>query len=147
MAAPSPPLGEADPGDATRRRWRLIRELAVFSVKAGVEAVRDLVLIPVALVAGLWGLVFEREDPERPLRTMIGLGRRFDAWLNLFGDQPGHGIDDHLERLEAILVEQHRRGGITAQAKDRIDRALDAVQRPPAPKRPSSSDPGIPVDS
>ena len=36
------PTGE--PGDRTRR-WKLIRELAVFTAKASLEAIRDIALI------------------------------------------------------------------------------------------------------
>ena len=35
----------------------------VFSVKAALEAFRDLILIPIALGAGVIGLIFQRDDP------------------------------------------------------------------------------------
>ncbi len=122
-----------DPGT---RRWVLIRDLLVFSAKAALEALRDIVLIPLALLTGVAGLLGSRNDPERPFREMLGLGRRFDDWLNLFGpiedERPrrreGETVDAWFARLESIVVEQHDRGGITASAKAAIDRALDGVQ-------------------
>lgn len=121
--------------DRREQRWRLIRDVSVFSAKVAIEALRDVVLLPLAIVAGLVGLFAGGERPEKPFEQVRGLGRRFDAWLNLFGEHDGRGpvIDDHFARLEAVLVEQHRRGGVTAQAKEAIDRALDAVECREAP--------------
>ena len=40
----------------------------------------------------------------------------------------GPGLDDALAKVEAFVVEQHARGGITETARQAIDRALDALQ-------------------
>jgi hypothetical protein len=144
-----PPPGDRD---ALNQRWKLIRDLSAFVVKAAIETVRDLVLIPVASLAGLLGLLFEKSDPRRYFREVMEVGRRFDVWLNLFGSaeedaraglvarasravtrrgaEPA-GVDALIARVERALLEQHRRGGVTAQAKEAIDRTLDAIQRVP----------------
>lgn len=129
-----PPQAPLDPdlaADLSVRRWLLIRDLASFSVKLLLEALRDIVLIPLALVAGGIGLVLGGERPDRYLLEVLEIGRRFDAWLNLFGRREGEGvsIDAHLERFETVVREQYARGGVTAQAKNAIDRALDVIQR------------------
>jgi hypothetical protein len=51
-------------------------------------------------------------------------------------------VDDLVDGIEAVLREQHQRGGVTAAAKTAIDRALDAAadalhERPPPPSRSS----------
>lgn len=50
-------------------------------------------------------------------------------------DAPPHSsttIDSHVDRVEQVLVDQYRRGGLTAKAKDAIDKALDSLhERPP----------------
>jgi hypothetical protein len=84
-------------------------------------------------------------------------GHGFDRWVNLFGasqrtlppapethadapvasppPSPGEGLDAYVTRLERVLVDQYRRGGLTAKAKDAIDQALDGLHargnRPP----------------
>lgn len=127
-------------GEAVAQRWALIRDLASFTLKTAIEALRDLVLIPLALVAGVLGLLFSPDDPRRYFREVLDAGRRFDAWLDLFGERSGSeagggerpaGLDVLLGRVERAVVEQHRRGGVTAQAKEAIDRALDVLQRAP----------------
>jgi hypothetical protein len=122
---------QADPAaELSQRRWLFIRDLAGFSVKLLIEALRDLVLIPLALLAGAAGLVLGGARPERFFQEVLEIGRRFDAWLNLFGEHDAErgSLDEHLRRLEAVVREQHARGGATAQARRAIDRALDAVQ-------------------
>ena len=138
--------------DAKERRWRLLRDLGSFLLKVGLEAIRDLVLMPLALVAGLAGLVLSPAEPERFFRDVLRLGARFDEFLDLFGaaarqETPlplgATRVDDLVDGIEAVLREQHQRGGVTATAKDAIDRALDAVadalhERPgPPPSRTS----------
>jgi len=143
------PLAKRDANDL---RWRLLRDLGAFVLKVGLEAIRDLVLIPLALVAGVAGLVLSPGDPARFFREVLRLGARFDDFLDLFGaaarqeSLPPSGatrVDDLVDGIEAVLREQHQKGGVTATAKDAIDRALDAVadalqERPgPPPSRSS----------
>jgi hypothetical protein len=70
------------------------------------------------------------------------MGKRTDIWINLFDTygNPAESpqatnatIDSLVAQLEALLVEQHDRGGLTATAKVAIDRALDGIsKRPPS---------------
>ena len=128
------------------RRWRLLRDLGAFTLKVALEAIRDVALIPLALVAGVAGLVLSPAAPDRFFREVLRLGARFDDFLDLFGAAgrtaseaerplPGARLDDLVDGLEAVLRDQHQKGGVTATAKAAIDRALDAMsdslQRPP----------------
>lgn len=147
---------EADPKE---ERWRLVRDLAVFQAKLIVDGLKDLVLSPVSLVAALLGLLLDRRDPGRSFYMVLRWGHGFDRWVNLFGASPralppvseaptegpsasaaasptaGDGLDAYVTKLERVLVEQYRRGGLTAKAKDAIDQAIDGLQtrgkRPP----------------
>lgn len=122
--------------DARRERWMLVRDVLVFQGKLFLDGLKDLVLAPVSAAAAVFGLVFERRRPRRLFFAVLRLGRTFDRHVNLFGSvepdaatpEPSPGIDAQLRRLEALLVEQHRHGGLTAKAKDAIDRALDRLQ-------------------
>jgi hypothetical protein len=128
-----------------------VRLLGAFSLKVGLEAIRDVVLIPLALLAGLAGLLLSPAAPDRFFREVLRLGARFDDFLDLFGVAARTApplalgaarVDDLVDGIEAVLREQHQRGGVTASAKTAIDRALDAVEgalheRPPPPSRSS----------
>ena len=123
-------------------RWQLIRDLAVFQLKLGLDALRDLVLSPISLVAGIVDLVIGGEQAGKHFYSVLGAGRRTEAWINLFGEvdgvEPrgeaeggaeGASVDAIVERMERLLVEQYERGGVTASAKSAIDRGLDALGR------------------
>jgi hypothetical protein len=69
---------------------------------------------------------------------MVAFGGRTDTWINLFGmpgrpDEPGRDesvtIDSLVAQLERIMVDQYQRGGVTASAKQAIDRSLDSISR------------------
>ena len=129
--------------DESSGRWTLLRDLGVFQVKLIVDGVRDLVLVPVSLVAGIMSLVSnENGRPGLQFYHLLGFGQQTERWINLFGavenspeklDQPtpfGAGdIDDLVDKFESYVVDEFKRGGVTAQAKERLHTALTAMQR------------------
>lgn len=112
-------------------RWRLIRDVFVFQLRLGLDALRDLVLSPISLGAGLLDLLFGGTR----FYSVLVAGRKTEAWIHLFGeldrDEPSDtaSVDALVERMERLLVEQYERGGVTASAKSAIDRGLDAIGR------------------
>ena len=138
-------------------RWTLIRDIAVLQVKLIVDGFRDLVLVPASLVAGIWSLFSGSVDRPGPqFYQLIGLGKQSELWINLFKayenappevrKEHGFGVasmDELVEKVESFVVEEYQRGGVTKQAKDRIDEALNAIQRSTSrPDNKSSSDGG-----
>jgi len=137
-------MNEAPPEQASSPdRWSLIRDVAVFQFKLLVDGLRDLILVPASLVAGVVSLLSgEGGRPGSEFYRLLSIGKESEHWINLFGalenappdlEQPGHfpdaDIDAFVRRIEGFVVEEHRRGGMTAQAKDRFDQALDALER------------------
>ena len=120
-------------------RWTLIRDIVVFQFKLFVDGVRDLVLVPISLVLGLVSLLKGGEGVGSEFYDLLRYGRHTDRAINLFGaadrvhDSTDEGampeIDSLVARVEDFVVEEYRRGGITAQAKERLDRAIDALNR------------------
>ena len=128
--------------------WTLLRDLGVFQVKLIVDGLRDVILLPVSLIAGIVSLVKnENGRPGLQFYHLLGFGRQTEQWINLFGavdhspeelDQPrpfgGSDIDDLVGKFETFVVDEYKRGGLTAQAKDRLDAALAAIQRKKKPQ-------------
>jgi hypothetical protein len=124
-------------------RWTLIRDLFVFQAKLVVDGLRDLILVPAAMVAGIWSLVSsENGRPGPQFYQLISLGKQSELWIDLFKayeNAPDEvrrehelatgNMDELVNRFESFVVEEYERGGVTAQAKERIDKALDAIQR------------------
>ncbi len=139
MSESLPPISdrEATPVD----RWQFFRDVLVFQVKLALDAMRDVILVPVSIGAALLDLVSSGKRTGQSFYRVFAMGKRTDIWINLFdtygnpGESPeaaNTSVDSLVAQLEALLVEQHDRGGLTATAKVAIDRALDGIsKRPP----------------
>ena len=120
----------------------LVRDVAVFQFKLIVDGLRDLVLVPASLVAGLVSLVSSKEGvPGSQFYHLLGVGKQSEHWINLFGalsnappdmQQPqpfaDTDMDDILGRIETFVVDEERRGGMTAQARERLEKTLRGLQ-------------------
>ena len=134
------PMSADESGD---ERWKLLRDMLVLQGKLLVDGFRDLLLVPASLVAGILSLVTARGGRPGPqFYELLVFGKRTERWINLFGairnvpgrpddaePLPGGEFDDLVERLEGYVVDEYRRGGVTARAKERLDKVLDALQR------------------
>ena len=129
---------EATPVD----RWQFFRDVLVFQVKLALDAMRDVILVPVSIGAALLDLVSSGKRTGQRFYRVFAMGKRTDIWINLFDaygnpdespEASNTTIDSLIAQFEALLVEQHDRGGLTATAKVTIDRALDRIsKRPPS---------------
>lgn len=124
-------------------RWTLIRDAAVFQFKLVVDGFRDLLLVPASIVAALISLV-DNEDgkPGGQFYRLIAIGKQSERMIDLFGayenapedvkqeyDFGDMSIDDVVERMESFVVDEYKKGGVTAQAKARLDKVIDAMQK------------------
>jgi hypothetical protein len=120
----------------------LIRDIVVFQFKLIVDGLRDFVLVPVALIAGLVSLVSgEKGRPGPQFYQLLDMGKKSEHWIDLFGALrhappdlvdgirfPDAGIDDFLDHVEDFMVDEEKRGGLTAQARERFERILRRLQ-------------------
>lgn len=121
----------------------LIRDAAVFQFKLVVDGFRDLVLLPASFIATILSLMHSRNGKPGPqFYRLLGAGKRSERWIDLFAayrhspepdtdeafsSEPS--IDDIVYRVESFVVDEYQRGGVTAQAKSRLEKALSALQR------------------
>jgi len=124
-------------------RWTLIRDLGVLQLKLLVDGLRDLILVPTALVAAIISIASGKDGkPGTHFYQLLAWGRESEAWINLFAaveNSPAEikrpkpfgdrDIDDIVGHLESFVVDEVKRGGVTAQAKERLDKILNAMQR------------------
>jgi hypothetical protein len=124
-------------------RWTLIRDVAVLQVKLVVDGLRDLILVPLSLIAGIVSLTTgEKGVPGTQFYRLLAVGKQSELWINLFGalanappdlEQPmpfpDADMDQIVGKIEEFVVSEEKRGGMTAQARKRFEKALDAMQR------------------
>jgi hypothetical protein len=115
----------------------LIRDVLSFQLKLFVDGVRDLVMMPLSIGAGVFDLLGVGPRPGLHFYTLLRLGHRTERWIDLFGAtehaeslpaRRGRGIDLLVQQMERLVVQEYERGGITASAKVAVDRALDGIQ-------------------
>jgi hypothetical protein len=141
---------------AAGSRWQLVKDVAVFQVKLLIDGARDLFLVPVSIMAGIISLMHAGSNPGPQFYELLRLGRRSERWINLFsaatpetdsGERSNDSassshtlvpvdIDDLVNRVESFIVDEYANGGITGQARQRLDRALETLRakrsnRPP----------------
>ena len=121
-------------------RGRIIRDVLVFQGKLVVDGFRDVVLLPVSLIAAIFSLIGKGKAPSSEFYDLLRLAKRSERWINLFGavEKRTAGSDDEAERVrdldalvsrvETFLVDEYNRGGVTAQAKARMHTALDSLR-------------------
>ncbi len=131
------------PSPADRRT--VIRDVVVLQLKLVVDGLRDVVLVPASLIAGLLSIVSSHDGrPGNQFYRLLAFGKRSERYINLFGalanapadviaaaDVGDADIDQIVVRLETLLVDDYRRGGVTAQTRTRIRKLLELMQRNP----------------
>ena len=129
--------------------WTLIRDLGVLQVKLIVDGFRDLLLLPASIIAALISLMrSENGKPGPEFYELLRAGKQSEQFIDLFGAlrnapdgfdvgdlKSGAGMDDIVSKVESFVVDEYKRGGVTAQAKSRIDDALEKL-RAMKPKEP-----------
>ena len=123
-------------------QWALFRDLAVLQFKLLVDGFRDLVLLPASIIAALVSVLrSENGRPGPQFYDLLVAGKQSEVWINLFGalknapDGVDHStafdaadIDDMVSKVEIFMIDEYKRGGVTAQAKTRIEKALAAMR-------------------
>ena len=119
---------------STSTRGELVRTTVVFQLKLMADGFRDLILLPVSLVATLVGLLRGGEEPDREFRQVIEIGRESEKWINLFGchDAPDNAnaatsIDVLFTKVEETLKQQYKTAGTSEKVQAEIDGALQAA--------------------
>ena len=134
---------DSQENDSGVERWTLIRDIGVLQVKLVVDGLRDIVLVPASLIAGIISLATSTDGkPGTQFYRLLAWGKESEHWINLFGavkNSPesiqqsasfgDRDIDDIVGRLETLVVDEVNRGGVTSQAKARLEKILDAMQR------------------
>jgi hypothetical protein len=133
---------EPAPAESGPDRWTLIRDIGVLQVKLIVDGLRDFILVPVSLVAGIVSLLKDHDSADNEFYRLLRIGRKSERWINLFeaADRvpgsidervrfPDEDIDALVKKMESYVVDEYQKGGVTRQAKDHLDQVLNSLRR------------------
>jgi hypothetical protein len=130
--------------------WTLIRDAAVLQFKLIVDGLRDLLLVPASLVAAVISLARTTDgEPGDEFYRLVSVGKQSERWINLFGalnNAPDHVVEEHyfgnadiddiVTRVESFVVDEYQRGGVTKQARDRLNEAIERIRKRKGPTPP-----------
>lgn len=147
MTLPPPTPTHANPDE----RWKFVRDVMVFQLKLFLDNVRDLVLMPVSLVAALIDLVFRGEREGALFYKVLRWGQHSEAVIDVYsaiehhepGDfkvSPGYTVDGVIARLEGVLKREVEKGGTAASVKAAMDKAIDQLHAETGAKREQARD-------
>jgi hypothetical protein len=68
-----------------RQKWVVIRDLMIFQLKLAMDGVKDIIFMPLSIVAAVLDLFFPGRRFGHRFYAVLRLGEKFDSWLNLFG--------------------------------------------------------------
>ena len=126
-------------------RWQLARDVVVFQVKLGLEAVLDITLIPISLAAAAVDFVLGNWRRPRLFHGVLRFGERCETWIDLWGVRPAGteaeqgSVDAVMRSIETVVrnprtgpdsVRMLRRWAATKLAGDDVD------GMPPTDRRP-----------
>jgi hypothetical protein len=137
MDADQPPASTDSPRMDARRfsRLQLLINLGVFQLKLLFDSIRDILLVPVALGCGLFGILFGGDRPDRYFNRLLAFGRRSDRFINLFNQHDGTSKDNQptsdeiLAPYRAKLVNQAHNSPLAAKA----NKIVDQITEQPSP--------------
>jgi hypothetical protein len=90
-------------------RWRLARDVVVFQLKLGMEAVLDIMLIPLSLAAAGLDLVLGNWRRPRWFHAVLRFGERCEHWIDLWriatpgSDAPQSDVDAVMRSIETLI--------------------------------------------
>ncbi len=113
----------------SKRKWPLIRENLAFQIKLTLDAVRDLLLSPVAIICTVLDLIKGNRSGEGYFQRLMQMGHQTDEWLNLFGNdaknsQPKH--DNASAESTEAEEEQVANEEQVAEIKDKTSHGADS---------------------
>lgn len=123
-----------------------MREVLGFQLKLALEALRDIALIPVSLVAAAIDMVMMKKQAPQYFRSMLTLGRRSDDWIDLWatadaGDAKPANVDALLMQIEQVVRDP--RGG---QRKARVLMRWAEMNLARQRRKPDASMPAAPSE-
>ena len=127
---------QADTEDtASNTHWALIGLLITFQFKLAMDGLRDLLLSPVSIGFVLYGILVQREQPDKYFRRLMRFGRDSDHFINLFGEKqetqrPESSIDDKDREIVLAAVRSDGFAIVDADSKFLDDKeiAIEAIK-------------------
>jgi hypothetical protein len=116
----------------SRQQRVILRDLIIFQIKLFLDGLKDVALAPLSLLAAMIDLLLPGKAPGHRFYAVMGVGEKFDRWLNLFGatdrvsastgglfGASRTGSDGLVNRIEELFTGAGTPGGAAGAAQSR----------------------------
>lgn len=135
---------------ATSGRKELLRTVVVFQFKLFVDGIRDVILVPVSIIAAGLDFLSGAATASGNFASVMDMGRRSERYIDLFGERsnrvpddeapgPEAGLDDLLSLVETRFKENYRKDDPAGSAQQALESLRQAVKDA---RRRADEDPG-----
>ncbi len=118
-------------------RMEVIRDTLVLQLKLLVDGFRDLLLMPMALLASLYGLLRHADNPGRHLYRLLSYGKASESWIGLFDGADKdpefnpefnfENFDEWLKKTQAKLESKYIDPEKKKKIMDRLNATLNEI--------------------
>jgi predicted Co/Zn/Cd cation transporter (cation efflux family) len=108
-----------------------MKRYLVFQVKLALDAIRDILLGPVALVATLIDMAEKNHGKNSHFERLMKVGRISERHINLFNQhkQKSQSVESVFDQVENVIKKEYQDGQLTAKAKKAIEAKLRRSKR------------------
>ena len=145
-----PKSKEATKTENNNQRSEVIRDTLVLQLKLIVDGFRDLALMPVCLVASVFGLIKHKNNPGRYLYRVLSYGRLSEKWIGLFDesekdtmkplDYEDNKFDDLLHKTQTAFESKYIDPKKKEQLVEKLNAALNDINGKLSPAQQAAKD-------
>jgi len=120
----------------------LIRDVSMLQIKLFADSMRDLVLVPLSISAGVLSLLWRSDNkPGTQFYHVLRAGRRSDRWIDLFGAAdrvygpaggagplPLEDMEAIIARVEDFIAHKYNSGSFSEENKVQLNNALSLLR-------------------
>ena len=105
-----------------------IKRLALFQLKLVFDALRDILLSPISIIATIIDLIENRRGQRSYFSLLLKYGRESERRINLFEQHSSRKqaktVDTVVQKVEDIIVKEYKNGEISSKALKAIEKTL-----------------------
>lgn len=130
-------------------RSEVIRDTLVLQFKLLVDGFRDLMLMPLVLIASIFGLLKHQNNPGRYLYRLLNYGKATEKWIGLFDEAAkdqkaplefkSGKFDDVLQKTQTAFESSYIDDSKKQQFMDKLNIALTEINNKLSPEKKQDS--------
>ena len=134
---PAAPPPSPEPADSNAdRRWRFLRDVAVFEMKLALNNFHNFFQIPLTLAVAVFDLVAGGKNEGERFYKLVEWGRTVDDSIDIYSIvahrerslNKDYTVDAVVGKLEDVIIREYEKGGTAASVKAAVDKVIDGMQ-------------------